>query len=205
MAAVGDQQVSALEGTKQQILDAARRLFSDRTYLGVSMSEIAERLGITKAALYYHFAGKKDIYANVLDDVLSDLRARLSEPHDGESPDEQLRRMVRVYLDFGTRERNLVNALVVKLSPAEADLRQSITAARDELVDLFQPVMGRVVGHGRSLDGIDARALATMLTAMMDGMILEHSFLEKPLSPETVSDQIVAALFGLSSEPSLCP
>jgi hypothetical protein len=38
-----------------------------------------------------------------------------------------------------------------------------------------------------------------MLTAMMDGLILEHSFLERPLDPDKVSDQIMAVL-GLSGE-----
>ena len=36
-------------------------LFSDKGYDGTSLREIAERLGVTKAALYYHFASKEDI------------------------------------------------------------------------------------------------------------------------------------------------
>ncbi|MGB4593983.1 MAG: TetR/AcrR family transcriptional regulator [Coriobacteriia bacterium] len=203
MTATGEQQVGILEGTKQQILDVARHLFSDRSYLGVSMSDIAARLGITKAALYYHFAGKKDIYMNVLDGVLSDLRARLGVVHEEEALDDRLRRMVRDYLDFGTCEKNLVNVLVVELSPAETELRQFITSSREDLVDLFQPVIERVLGYGTPQDDIDARLVATMLTAMMDGMILEHSFLERPLSPERVSGQIVA-LLGLRAKPSPC-
>ena len=49
--------VSALisEGSKKYITDTARRLFSEFSYLGVSMNDIAKKLNITKAALYYHF------------------------------------------------------------------------------------------------------------------------------------------------------
>jgi AcrR family transcriptional regulator len=204
MGAVHDQRHEGPDGTKRQIVDVARSLFSDRSYLGVSVSDIAERLGITKAALYYHYTGKRDIYENVLDDVLVDLRARLGDEQGGETLDERLHRMVKDYLEFGMREKNLVNALVVKLPPSEAELGQSVAAVKEELIDLFEPVVERAVGHRHSLDGIDKRLIATMLTAMMDGLILGHSFLEKPLDPDMVSGQIVV-LLGLSGESLPCP
>ena len=201
--AMGDQQHESLEGTKRQIIDVARRLFSDRSYLGVSMNDIAERLGVTKAALYYHFVGKSDIYQTVLDDVLADLRARLCEERHGETLDEQLHRMVKDYMSFGIREKNLVNALVVKLPPAEPELSQQVASLKEELVGYFVPVIDCAIGQGRLPDGADGRLAATMLTAMMDGLILGHSFLGKPLDPDTVSSQIVVFL-GLGGDSSQC-
>jgi AcrR family transcriptional regulator len=47
--------------TRERILDVALDLFTDQGYDGTSLREIAERLGLTKAALYYHFASKEDI------------------------------------------------------------------------------------------------------------------------------------------------
>jgi AcrR family transcriptional regulator len=47
--------------TRERILDVALELFNDQGYDGTSLREIAERLGITKAALYYHFERKEDI------------------------------------------------------------------------------------------------------------------------------------------------
>jgi len=46
------------EDTRQRILDVASELFVERGYDATSLREIAERLGVTKAALYYHFASK---------------------------------------------------------------------------------------------------------------------------------------------------
>ena len=200
MEALDSQQPDSLQGTKKRIVDVARRLFSDRSYLGVSMSDIAARLGITKATLYYHFTGKADIYRTVLDDVLADLHRCLVESYE-ETLDGRLFEMVRNYLEFGMREKNLVNALVVKLSPSETELRQHVALFREELVGLLQPVIEGIVAHGRPLEGVDSCLVTSMLTAMMDGLILEHSFLEKPLDPEKVSVQIVTIL-GLSSESS---
>lgn len=47
--------------TRERILDVALQLFTEQGYDGTSIREITEKLGFTKAALYYHFASKEDI------------------------------------------------------------------------------------------------------------------------------------------------
>ena len=47
--------------TRERILDVALDLFTDQGFDGTSMREIAERLNISKPAIYYHFASKEDI------------------------------------------------------------------------------------------------------------------------------------------------
>jgi AcrR family transcriptional regulator len=49
------------ERTRERILDVALKLFSEQGYEGTSLREIAGRLGVTKAALYYHFKSKEEI------------------------------------------------------------------------------------------------------------------------------------------------
>jgi AcrR family transcriptional regulator len=57
--------------TRERILDVALDLFIAQGFDGTSLREIAERLGFTKAALYYHFTSK--------DDILMALHLRLHE------------------------------------------------------------------------------------------------------------------------------
>ena len=52
--------------TKERILETALELFAQSGYLGTSMSDIAQRLGITKAALYKHYAGKQEILDRII-------------------------------------------------------------------------------------------------------------------------------------------
>jgi AcrR family transcriptional regulator len=56
--ASGDQ---AGASTREKILDVALDLFTDQGFDGTSMREIAERLQISKPAIYYHFASKEEI------------------------------------------------------------------------------------------------------------------------------------------------
>ena len=53
--------------TKERILGTALELFAQKGYLGTSMSDIAKQLGITKAALYKHYASKQEILDRIVE------------------------------------------------------------------------------------------------------------------------------------------
>jgi len=61
--------------TRSRIQQVALGLFTEQGYEKTSLREIAEQLGVTKAALYYHFKSKDDI----VDSFVSDRLARLDE------------------------------------------------------------------------------------------------------------------------------
>ena len=72
---------------RTQILEAATRLFAAKGYEGASLSAIAERVGIRKASLLYHFSTKDDLHRAVLDGILTrwnDVLPRLLEAAAGE-------------------------------------------------------------------------------------------------------------------------
>jgi AcrR family transcriptional regulator len=52
--------------TRQRILDVALELFGEHGYAGTSIADITSRLGISKAALYYHFTAKDEILSALL-------------------------------------------------------------------------------------------------------------------------------------------
>ena len=53
--------------TEKRILETALELFAQSGYLGTSMSDIAERLGITKGALYKHYTSKQEILDSIVE------------------------------------------------------------------------------------------------------------------------------------------
>ena len=59
--------------TRAVILQTALELFAEKGYEATSMREIAEQIGISKPALYYHFDSKEDIVRGVLSDQLAQI------------------------------------------------------------------------------------------------------------------------------------
>jgi AcrR family transcriptional regulator len=60
---------------RQRILDVAMELFLDRGYGSTSIRDIAERLGVSKAAVYYHFPAKEQLASALLKPALDSLGA----------------------------------------------------------------------------------------------------------------------------------
>ena len=80
-------------GTRERIQSIALELFAEQGYEKTSLREIAERLGVTKAALYYHFKSKEDIVHSFTDDYFAEFDALLDWAKD-QPPGDQTRREI---------------------------------------------------------------------------------------------------------------
>ena len=63
----------AVLGMRERILEMALRLFVARGYDGISMREIADACGLSKAGLYYHFKDKEDLFLAIMEGSLDEL------------------------------------------------------------------------------------------------------------------------------------
>lgn len=64
---------------KARILDAARTLFGEYGYHGVTTRMVAKKVGIDVSTLYYHWGEKQDLYEAVLTDLNDEIRNKLGE------------------------------------------------------------------------------------------------------------------------------
>ncbi len=78
-------------GTRHRIRQVAVELFTENGYEATSLREIAERLGVTKAALYYHFKSKDEIIQSLVDDQMA-MIAKLIEWAQGQPRTNDMRR-----------------------------------------------------------------------------------------------------------------
>ncbi len=63
--------------TRQALLAAGASLFGERGYDGVPIEDVAERAGVNKALISYHFGGKRGLYAEILAQGFREIAARL--------------------------------------------------------------------------------------------------------------------------------
>src|SRR5579859_6577426 len=88
--------------TRARAQKVALELFAEHGYEKTSLREIAERLGITKAALYYHFKSKEDIVVSFTDDHFHRIDALIewgrTQPHSDQTRHTVLERYVDLVL-----------------------------------------------------------------------------------------------------------
>jgi AcrR family transcriptional regulator len=91
--------------TRETIRGVALELFSVKGFEQTSLREIAERVGLTKASLYYHYASKQDLLLAVVEPVIVGWRAIAEDTVVLEHTPENVRRVVERCLDVLLRNR----------------------------------------------------------------------------------------------------
>lgn len=89
------------EGTKDKIREAADELFCRVGYDGVSVRDIAEKAGVNKALVFYHFESKAELFERILERYYEAHQRALAQAFEAEgTPRERIHRMLDAYLDF---------------------------------------------------------------------------------------------------------
>ena len=122
--------------TRERILSAARELFTKRGVQQTSLRDIAEHLGVTKPALYYHFESREALLASLVQPLIDDCEAFMAE-RAGSGPVE-IRALLSDYFDLLYRHRVLLTLLVRDLSTLGAlDLVPRLLEWRQRLTVLL--------------------------------------------------------------------
>src|SRR5580693_293314 len=104
------------EQTRQQILDTAQRLFAELGYDATSLQMIADEMGLTKAAVYYHFRAKSDILHAAMRPGIQQLEALLDEAAAIRGRRARIEHLVNGFVDFLIRNRHY--AVMASSDPA---------------------------------------------------------------------------------------
>jgi len=128
--------------TRAEAQKIACDLFNQKGYEATSMREIAEQLGVTKAALYYHFTSKDEIVQSVLDERLEEVETLLAWARAQPRTPHLLRDTVLRWLD--SRSDNKLRG--VRFAHAnQATLQAKFSPARSlggRLRELVEVVLG---------------------------------------------------------------
>src|SRR5271165_5129673 len=84
--------------TRSRVQKVALELFAEQGYEKTSLREIAERLGVTKATLYYHFKSKEDIVHSFTDDYFEEIDHLLDWAKDQPQTDGTRREILDRYV-----------------------------------------------------------------------------------------------------------
>ncbi len=77
--------------TREKTLAVATELFAERGFLGVSLAQVAEGLGLSKQAVLHHFSSKEKLYAEVLAQIAVELENVIATAQQEEgTPEAQL-------------------------------------------------------------------------------------------------------------------
>ncbi|MGO8957745.1 MAG: TetR/AcrR family transcriptional regulator [Streptosporangiaceae bacterium] len=125
--------------TRSRLRQLALQLFAEQGYEKTSLREIAERLGVTKAALYYYFKSKEDIVRSLVEDYMAEIDDLIAWAKDQPRNPATRAEIVSRYLDI------VVNGTAVFRLLHQNQAAVSSLAAAKERGELFRERMDALV------------------------------------------------------------
>jgi TetR/AcrR family transcriptional regulator, cholesterol catabolism regulator len=173
------------------ILIAAGRLFIEKGYRGLSMRQIAEAVGVSKAALYYHFQDKEALFLSLLDTYLDEIEALIERVCEQEATAcGRVRALVKAILDQAVEQRALIRLGVQEVPQLKTARREAFSQAyRQKFILPIQAILESGIKTGE-LRPIDAHVAVWALLGMMYPYFYPAHLQEIPPASQ-VAEQIV--------------
>ncbi|MDC9592289.1 multidrug efflux transporter transcriptional repressor AcrR [Xenorhabdus sp. IM139775] len=169
--------------TRQQIIDAAIRTFSERGVSATSLSDIATAAGVTRGAIYWHFKNKTDLLS-VVCRMPEHKIDELEKEYQSKYPDNPLIAlryllisMLRMMID-DSQVRQLIEIFfhkcefVGEISPVLAEIREICISDYQKI----EKMLTACIQSGELPYNLDANRSAIMLRALMTGILENWSF-----------------------------
>lgn len=190
--------VRARSNTRGEIIDVAMRRFVDQGYDGTSLREIAEDIGVTKAALYYHFRTKDEIVAAAFDahvHRIDELVETIESMPSGDARDEELLSSLEelfagesgLVMRFGQ-----VNQAVMSREGFGARNLEAVTRLMSGLAHGEPDVDSRL----RGILALGAIVLGTMDHAAEDTLAIGGSAEERRGAARRIAHELIAGVRG---------
>lgn len=148
---------------RNRVIAAALDLFAEQGFSATSLQQIADHLGVTKAAVYYHFRNKDDIVVAVVNDAFHEMSTIVAATRTITDPNEAMSQAITGYVDLIVHHRKAMCALGRDPQVAR------IVGLHQQYQELIQELDHTLVGADSST------ARRVLVTVIANGMLQASS------------------------------
>lgn len=191
----------SLADTRSRILQSARNVFSTYGYENATLDLVAEDAGLTKGAIYWHFAGKSELFLALMDQSLKNLLEGLfSQAQDVfASPDPMEALRILLESEFksceGDRGKNPMLFFEFISRSREPAVKKKLSHSFSELLDGTSKILAELQQQERINSNLKAHEISVSLHALMNGVILMWLVAPERISFESLSAEISKMLW----------
>lgn len=190
---------------RDQIIHAAARLFREKGYRATSIRDLGEGLGITSAALYYHFRNKDEILCEVMRHGIESVRraveaAMAPEEH----ADDRIRAGLRAHLMESLAHQDFTAVLLRERRALRPESHGRVVEESDAYERLWKGVLGDAYERGLIKEGVDIRLLRLLGLGAMNWVTVWYRE-EGGYRPEQVADAFLDMVMNGVFQPRLEP
>jgi TetR/AcrR family transcriptional regulator len=149
--------------TRAEIVAAAERLFAERGFDATRLDDIAVEVGIRRAAIFYHFGDKQELYAAVLDAVFGDWTAAL--PTGGRAA-ERLEAALTGWIDLVAQHPSVARLILREAASSQPGMVSPFMRAGSAAVEWFRAVIDEGIASGELQPRIEPYRFMSLVGAI---------------------------------------
>jgi len=147
---------------RRQLIDVALETFAKNGFNETTMEDIARAAGVTKPLLYQHFASKRALYLELIDDVAARLIGALAAATTGARTRRQVEEGFEAYFRFTLANQSAVRMLFD--APHDEELARGLRTIEDSIAQFLAPLFEADIDEGHR------RTLAAAVVGMTEGV-----------------------------------
>jgi TetR/AcrR family transcriptional regulator len=199
--------------TRAEIVAAAERHFGERGFEATRLDDIAADVGIRRAAIFYHFGDKQELYAAMLEEVFRNLGESL--PTTG-SAVERLEAALTGWIDFVAQRPNIARLILREAANAQPGKVTPFIRAGRSLGDWFRGVIAEGIASGALRPRIEPYRFLSLMSAVtiFHFAAMPWLALDQPVDPRSRTELqkheqeillVARTLLGIAAPPAGLP
>ncbi|MFO0794583.1 MAG: TetR/AcrR family transcriptional regulator [Candidatus Brocadiaceae bacterium] len=170
---------------KQQIIEIIRNIISSKGIEYVTISEIANRIGTTKTAIYRHFKSKRDILSLLIDNIEETLMEKLDSSVTSDDPIQNLKNTLFAHLTYA-RERRETSFIVIMGAMQFSDtiIRHKISLLIQKYLRKIGKILTNAIKQGLVRKDIDPRIAAISFLGLIQSTVTVWSYKNFNFTPK---------------------
>ena len=149
--------------TRAEIVAAAERHFAERGFEATRLDDIADEVGIRRAAIFYHFGDKQELYAAVLDAVFGEWTAVLPS---GGSAAERLEAALLGWIDYVARRPSVARLILREAANSKPGVVSTFVRAGSAPVEWFRALIDEGIASGELHPLIEPHRFTSLMGAL---------------------------------------
>jgi AcrR family transcriptional regulator len=149
---------------REEILKASLALFKKKGYLGTSMTDIADAVGLTKGGIYHHVEKKGDLLRELHDEMIAAVFDRMKQAVEPEpDPVGKLANWVRVHISIMHDYLDHIAVFFTEVERLDSKTLKRMVYRRDKALKILADIIREGIDAGAFQEGIDPHVASLLV------------------------------------------
>ncbi len=176
---------------RQQIVDIIRNIISSQGIEHVTISEIAEKIGTTKGAIYRHFKSKRDILSLLIDNVEETLMEALDKATVENDPVQNLKNILLAQLTLAKNRRKTSFVVIMgAMQFSDPVIRRKISQLIQKYLRRIEKLLSSALKLGLVRKDINPKVSAIVFMGLIQSTITVWSYKNFRFVPQKIHSDL---------------